>query len=90
MRVNARLDTATEHPLDDLTDATGKSVSHVRRGSVGRYCFKVRREAGMPSRFLALVGQGRSGHAGTAGDVKARFDEALAAKGAPAAARRRP
>ena len=82
MRINARLDEATEQQLDYLTQVTGQSVSHVVRESVAQYYLQVRRGR-PPSRFLSLAGQWRSGHADTAGNVNAVLAEAMAAKFPP-------
>lgn len=79
MRVNARLDEATQQQLEYLTQATGQSVSHVVRESVAQYYAQVRRQRA-PSRFLAMAGQWRSGHTDTASNVKAVLTEALQAK----------
>ncbi len=79
MRINARLDEATEKQLEYLTQVTGQSVSHVVRESVAQYYVQVRR--GRPSsRFLSMAGQWRSGHADTASNVKTVLAEALEAK----------
>lgn len=81
MRINARLDEATEQQLEYLTQVTGHSVSHVVRESVAQYYVQVRRGR-PPSRFLALctAGQWRSGHTDTASNVKAVLTQALDAK----------
>lgn len=83
MRINARLDEATEQQLDYLTQITGQSVSHVVRESVAQYYLQVRRGR-PPSRFLSMAGHWRSEHADTASSVKAVLAEALAAKFPPA------
>lgn len=82
MRINARLDEATEQQLEYLVQATGQSMSHVVRESVAQYYAQVRRGR-PPSRFLAMAGQWRSGHADTASRVKAVVAEALDAKFPP-------
>lgn len=86
MRINARLDQATEQQLEYLTQVTGQSVSHVVRESVAQYYLQVRRGR-PPSRFLSMAGQWSSGHADTASNVKAVVAEALDAKFPPAPAR---
>ena len=83
MRINARLDEATEQQLDYLTQVTGQSKSHVVRESVAQYYLQVRRGR-PPSRFLSMAGQWRSGHADTASNVKAVRAEAMAVKFPPA------
>jgi predicted transcriptional regulator len=83
MRVNARLDEATQQQLDYLAQATGQSVSHVVRESVAHYYAQIRR-AQEPSRFLALAGTGRSGRRDVASRVKAEVAAAIEAKLAPA------
>ena len=79
MRVNARLDEATQLQLDYLTQATGHSVSHVVRESVAQYYAQLRRQRG-PSRFLAMAGKGDSGRSDVASSVKAHLTQILAAK----------
>jgi Ribbon-helix-helix protein, copG family len=81
MRINARLDEATEKQLEYITQTTGQSVSHVVRESVAQYYAQVRRGQ-PPSRFLAMAmsGQWRSGYTDTASNVKAVVAEALDAK----------
>ena len=79
MRINARLDEATEQQVDDLGQVTGQIKSHVVRESVTQYDLQVR--CGRPpSRFLSMAGPRRSGHADTASNVKAVLAEAMAAK----------
>ncbi len=79
MRVNARLDEATEQQIDYLMRVTGQSVSQVVRESVAQYYVTLRR-GHPPSRFLAMAGQWRSGHDDTASQVKAVLADALDAK----------
>jgi hypothetical protein len=79
MRINARLDEATQQQLDYLTQATGQSVSHVVRESVAQYYVQVRGQR-PPSRFLALAGTGHSGLGDVSTNVKAYVSEALASK----------
>ena len=79
MRVNARIDEATQQQLDYLTQATGESVSHVVRESVAQYYAQVRGQR-KPSRFLAMAGSWSSGRSDTASNVKAALIEALDAK----------
>ena len=79
MRVNARLDEATQQQLDYLTQATGHNVSHIVRESVAQYYAQVRQQR-EPSRFLAMAGTWRSGHTDTGSTVKAVLAEALDAK----------
>ena len=79
MRVNARLDEATQQQLEYITQATGHSVSHVVRESVAQYYAQVRRQRG-PSRFLAMAGKGDSGRSDVASNVKAHLTQILAAK----------
>ncbi len=80
MRINARLDEATQQQLEYLTRATGKSVSHVVRESVAQYYVQLRGQGATPSRFLALAGTARSGRSDVAANVKKHLDAALAAK----------
>lgn len=82
MRINARLDEATEKQLEYLTQVTGQSVSHVVRESVAQYYVQVRRGR-PPSRFLTMAGHWHSGHADTASKVKAVVAEGLDAKFPP-------
>lgn len=75
MRVNARLDEATQQQLDYLTQATGESVSHVVRESVARYYVQVKQAQRKPSKFLAMAGMGDSskGRDGGGGDVSSNL-----------------
>ncbi len=79
MRVNARIDQATQQQLEYLTQATGESLSHVLRESVAHYYVQVRGQR-KTSRFVALAGSWSSGRSETASDVKAVMAEAMAAK----------
>ena len=79
MRVNARLDEATQQQLEYITQATGQSVSHVVRESVAQYYAQVRRQRG-PSRLLAMAGKGDSGRSDVASTVKAQLSQILQAK----------
>ena len=79
MRVNARLDEATQQQLDYITQATGQSVSHVVRESVAQYYAQVRRQRG-PSRLLAMAGKGDSGRSDVASTVKAQLSQILQTK----------
>jgi Ribbon-helix-helix protein, copG family len=81
MRVNARLDEATQQQLDYLTQVTGQSVSHVLRESVAQYYVQVKGQH-QPSRFLALAmsGKWRSGRSDISTNVRAAVLEALKAK----------
>ena len=79
MRVNARIDEATQLQLDYLTQATGESVSHVVRESVAQYYAQVRGQR-KPSRFLAMAGKGDSGLGDVASNVKAYVIESLERK----------
>jgi hypothetical protein len=71
MRINARLDEETQSQLDYLVLSTGQSTSHVVRESVAHYYSLVRRQKRPPSKFLALVGSGNSGHSDLASNYKA-------------------
>ena len=91
MRVNARLDEATQQQLLYLIEATGQSASHVLRESVAQYYVQLKGQKKGPSRFLALAGTGDSGRSDIASNVKHYYAEALALKypqhtGAPTAA----
>jgi predicted Ser/Thr protein kinase len=79
MRVNARLDEATQQQLEYLTQTTGHSVSDVVRESVAQYYVQVRRQRGA-SRFLALAGKGDSGRSDVASSVKTQISEILGHK----------
>ena len=81
MRINARLDEATEQQLDYLTQATGQSVSHVVRESVAQYYVQLKAQR-QPSRFVALcvAGQWSSGRSDTSTHVRSVVVEALRAK----------
>ena len=79
MRVNARLDEATQQQLDYITQATGQSVSHVVRESVAQYYAQVRAQRG-PSRLLAMAGKGDSGRSDVASSVKVQLSQILEAK----------
>lgn len=81
MRINARLDEATEKQLQYLTQTTGHSVSHVVRESVAQYYVQVKGQR-QPSRFLALAtaGQWSSGRSDTSTNVRSVVLEALRAK----------
>jgi predicted transcriptional regulator len=94
MRVNARLDEATQQQIEYLTQTTGQSVSHVLRESVAHYYVQVKQQQRPPSRFLALAGTGSSGLGDLSTNVKKYVAEALAQKypqhmGATAAPRKR-
>ena len=80
MRVNARIDAATQAQIDELAQATGRSVSHVLRESVAHYHAQVRQHQPVPSRLLALVGQGRSGRSDGAAGLKRHVADAVLAK----------
>lgn len=79
MRVNARIDEATQQQLQYLTQTTGESLSHVLRESVAHYYVQVRGQR-KPSRFLALAGQGDSGLTDVASNVKKYLTESLERK----------
>ncbi len=79
MRVNARLDEATQQQLEYLTQTTGHSVSDVVRESVAQYYVQVRRQRGA-SRFLALAGKGDSERSDVASSVKAQLTQILEVK----------
>ena len=81
MRINARLDEATEQQLEYLTQTTGQSVSHVVRESVAQYYVQVKGRR-QPSRLLALAlsGQWRSGHSDTSTNIPSVVLEALKVK----------
>ena len=79
MRVNARLDEATQQQLEYITQATGQSVSHVVRESVAQYYAQVRGQRG-PSRLLAMAGTGDSGRSDVASTVKVQLSQILQAK----------
>ena len=79
MRVNARLDEATQQQLEYITQATGQSVSHVVRESVAQYYAQVRGQRG-PSRLLAMAGTGDSGRSDVASTAKSKLSQILQAK----------
>ncbi len=79
MRVNARLDEATQRQLAYLTEATGQSVSHVVRESVAQYYVNMKHKR-LPSAFLALAGTGDSGLTDVSVNAKAYFAQAMAKK----------
>ena len=79
MRVNARLDEATQQQLEYLTQTTGHSVSDVVRESVAQYYVQVRRQRGA-SRFLAMAGKGDSGRSDLSTNYKTLLAETLARK----------
>ena len=79
MRVNARLDEATQQQLQYLTQTTGRSVSDVVRESVAQYYVQVRRQRGA-SRFLAMAGKGDSGRSDVASSVKSQLAQILEVK----------
>jgi len=81
MRINARLDEATEQQLEYLTQTTGQSVSHLVRESVAQYYVQVKGQR-QPSRLLALAlsGQWRSGHSDTSTNIPSVVLEALKVK----------
>ena len=80
MRVNARLDEATQQQLEYITQATGQSVSHVVRESLARYYAAVRAEHVGLRHFAKVIGQGDSGRTDLATNYKQIITEALAAK----------
>ena len=88
MRVNARVDEATQKQITYLTEATGQTVSDVLRDAIGVYHAQVqgRRPA---SRFLALAGTGDSGRSDIASNVKEYVAQAIEAKMARGAHRGR-
>ena len=81
MRINARLDEATEKQLAYLTQATGQSVSHVVRESVAQYYVQVKGQR-QPSRLVALATAGHwsSGRSDASTNVRSVVLEALKAK----------
>jgi len=83
MRINARLDEASQQQLEYLAQTTGQSVSHVVRESVARYYAEVRARQQGPRRLLAMIGQGDSGRSDVASKVKQLVGEAIAAKHQP-------
>lgn len=80
MRINARLDDESEQQLTYLMQATGEGVSQVVREAVSRYYRDVRTDRVGLRHFAQAVGQGDSGHADIASNVKKYYAEALAAK----------
>ena len=80
MRVNARIDATTQAQIDELAQATGHSVSQVLRESIAHDHAQVRQQQPVPSKLLALVGQGRSGRSDGASDVKRQVANAVLAK----------
>ena len=81
MRINARLDDDAQRQIDYLVQATGQSTSHVVREAIAVYHAQVQgARPRAPSRFLALVGQGRSGRSDVALNVKAHVAQAVEAK----------
>ena len=80
MRINARLDDASQQQIDHLAQATGQSVSQGVGESVARYCAEVTARQRPPMRFLSLAGQGDSGRDDIASNLKKRLSEALAAR----------
>lgn len=80
MRINARLDEATQQQLQYLIETTGQNASHVVRESVAQYYLQVKRQQRVPSRFLALAGTGHSGLSDVSTNVKKYVIEALAQK----------
>ena len=81
MRINARLDEATEKQLEYLTQTTGHSISHVVRESVAQYYVQIKGQR-QPSRLVsqALSGQWRSGGTDTSTDTRTAVLAALEAK----------
>ena len=81
MRINARLDEATEQQLEYLTQATGQTVSHVVRESVAQYYVQVKGQR-QPSRLLALAlsDPWHSRRSDTSTQVRSVVVEALRAK----------
>jgi len=81
MRINARLDEATEQQLEYLTRTTGYSISQVVRESVAQYYVQLKGQR-QPSRFVALAtaGQWSSGRSDASTNVRSVVLEALRAK----------
>jgi Ribbon-helix-helix protein, copG family len=80
MRINARLDEASQKQLEYLAQATGQSVSQVVRESLARYHAEVTARHRPPMKFLAMVGQGSSGRTDLATNYKQVIAESMAAK----------
>ena len=81
MRINARLDEATEQQLEYLTQTTGHSISHVVRESVAQYYVQIKGQR-QPSRLVsqALSGQWRSGCTDTSTHTRSAVLGALETK----------
>ncbi len=79
MRVNARLDEATQQQLEYLTEITGHSVSRVVRDSVAQR-YTLVKQNNKPSRFLALIGTGSSGRSDVSSHVKEHMTDILERK----------
>ncbi len=80
MRINARLDEASQKQLEYLAQATGQSVSHVVRESLARYYAEVSARQRPPMKFLSMVGEGDSGRTDLASNYKQVIADSLAAK----------
>jgi hypothetical protein len=80
MRINARLDDDAQRQLDELTQATGQSVSHIVREAVARYHREVTTGQRGLQHFAKLVGTGDSGRSDLASNYKDLITESLVAK----------
>jgi hypothetical protein len=73
-RINARVDAATTRQLEELTEATGLSVSHVVREAIAVYHAQLKTaRRPRPRRLLAMVGKYSSGHS----DGSTRYKEII-------------
>jgi hypothetical protein len=80
MRINARLDEASQKQLEHLARVSGQRVSDVVRESPGRYHAEVSARQRPPMNFLSMVDDGRSGRTDLASNYKQVIAESAAAK----------
>ncbi len=78
-RINARVDAVTQQRLEELTQSTGQSVSHVVREAIAAYHVQVHKPRG-PSKFLRRVGTGDSGRSDIASGTRRHLTSSLMAK----------
>ena len=82
IRINARVDEATQRQVAELVRATGRTTSDVVRAAIALYYAQVRKERPPPKRLLAMVGkyQSRDGRTDVSTNYKQVIAESLADK----------
>jgi hypothetical protein len=80
MRINARLDEASQKQLEYLARVSGHRVSQVARESMARYHAEVSARQRLPMNFLSMVDEGRSGRTHLASNYKQVIADSATAK----------